>query len=133
MAAPFALGSSTVMRDLAAQVNVLAAGERTTVLCWGGRLGKGRVAELIHARSPRKLEPFVEVNCASLAAQALEVALFGLDVAASENGGEPRAGLFEVAERGTLFVDEIGELGAHLRRACFACSRRKQFRRVEAP
>ena len=113
--APFALGSSIVMRDLAAQVDVLAASERTTVLLLGeAGSGKGRVAELIHARSPRKVEPFIEVNCASLTAEALEVALFGLDVVASENGGEPCAGLFEVAEHGTLFIDEIGELGAHL-------------------
>jgi len=131
VAPPFALGSSTVMRDLAAQVDVLAASERTTVLLLGeAGSGKGRIAELIHARSPRKIEPFLEVNCSSMTADALEVALFGLEAGASENGGEPRAGVFEVAERGTLFLDEIGELGAHLQARLLRVFEDETFRRV---
>jgi transcriptional regulator with PAS, ATPase and Fis domain len=96
-------------------VELLAASDRTTVLLLGETgSGKGRVAELIHAHSPRKAEPFVEVNCAAMTAEALEIALFGQD-AGTGNGAEPRVGLFEVAEGGTLFLDEIGELGTHLR------------------
>src|SRR6185295_12151159 len=107
VAAAFALGSSSVMRDLAAQVELLAASDRTTVLLLGeSGSGKGRVAELIHAHSPRKNDPFVEVNCAALTADALEVALFGQDVGANGNGAEPHVGLFEVAAGGTLFLDE---------------------------
>jgi two-component system, NtrC family, response regulator AtoC len=131
MAAPFALGSSTVMHDLAAQVDALAASERSTVLLLGEvGSGKGRVAELIHARSPRKAAAFLEVNCASMTADALEVALFGLDGLPSENGGRPRAGLFEIAERGTLFLDEIGELGAHLQARLLRVFEDETFRRV---
>ena len=131
VAVPFALGNSSVMRDLAAPVDVLAASDRTTVLLRGeAGSGKGRVAELIHARSPRKVEPFLEVNCASMTADALEVALFGMDAGAGQNGGEPHAGLFEVAERGTLFLDEIGEIGAHLQARLLRVFEDGTFRRV---
>ena len=128
--ASFALGSSTVMRDLAAQVDLLAASDRTTVLLLGETgSGKGRVAELIHAHSPRKAEPFVEVSCAAMTAEALEVALFGQDVGAG-SGAEPRVGLFEVADGGTLFLDEIGELGTHLQARLLRVFEGRAFRRM---
>ena len=128
---PFSLGTSTVMRDLAAQVELLAASDRTTVLLLGeSGSGKGRVAELIHAYSPRKAEPFVEVNCAAMNAEALEIALFGQDVGTNGNGAEPHVGLFEVAESGTLFLDEIGELGTHLQARLLRVFEGRAFRRV---
>jgi DNA-binding NtrC family response regulator len=127
----FALGTSTVMRDLAAQVELLAASDRTTVLLLGeSGSGKGRIAELIHAHSPRSAEPFIEVNCAALSPDALEVALFGQDVGADGNGAEPRVGLFEVAEGGTLFLDEIGEAGNHLQARLLRVFEGRSFRRV---
>ena len=126
----FALGSSPVMKDLAAQIELLAASERTTVLLLGeSGSGKGRVAELIHAHSPRKDAPYVEVNCASLTSDALEVSLFGRDVGA-DNGREPRVGLFAVAAGGTLFLDEIAELGTHLQAQLLRVLEGKPFRRV---
>jgi two-component system response regulator AtoC len=130
-AATFALGSSSVMRDLAGQVELLAASDRTTVLLLGeSGSGKGRVAELIHSHSPRRSRPFVEVNCAALTADALEVALFGQDVAASDDGRAPHVGLFEVAAGGSLFLDEIGELGTHLQARLLRVFEGKGFRRV---
>jgi two-component system, NtrC family, response regulator AtoC len=129
--APFALGTSAVMRDLAAQVELLAASDRTTVLLLGeSGSGKGRVAELIHSYSPRKAEAFVEVNCAALTPEALEVALFGQDVSSNGDGPEPRAGLFEVADGGTLFLDEIGEVGPHLQARLLRVFEGKGSRRV---
>ncbi|HEX6053307.1 MAG TPA: sigma-54 dependent transcriptional regulator [Gemmatimonadaceae bacterium] len=127
----FALGGSSVMRDLASQIELLAASERTTVLLLGeSGSGKGRVAELIHAHSPRRDAPFVELNCAALTADALEVSLFGQDVSA--NGGkEPRVGLFEVAAGGTLFLDEIADLGTHLQARLLRVLEAKAFRRVD--
>ena len=131
VAAKFALGSSPVMRDLAAQVELLAASDRTTVLLLGeSGSGKGRVAELIHSHSPRRTNPFVEVNCAALTPDALEVALFGQDVAAGDNGHEPHVGLFEVAGGGSLFLDEIGELSTHLQARLLRVFEGKGFRRV---
>jgi DNA-binding NtrC family response regulator len=128
-AAPqFALGSSAVMRDLSSQIQLLAASERTTVLLLGeGGSGKGRVAQLIHAHSPRRATAFIEVSCAAMTAEGLEVALFGQD---SGDGREPRAGLFEVAGGGTLFLDEIGDLTTHLQARLLGVLEGKGLRRV---
>jgi two-component system, NtrC family, response regulator AtoC len=129
--AKFALGSSTVMRDLASQVELLATSDRTTVLLLGeSGSGKGRVAEIIHAHSPRRNDPFIEVNCAALTPEALEVALFGREAGPAPNGTEPHVGLFEVAAGGSLFLDEIGELGTHLQARLLRVFEGKGFRRV---
>jgi transcriptional regulator with PAS, ATPase and Fis domain len=125
-----ALGTSTVMRDFTAQLDVLAANDATTILLLGeAGSGKGRIAELIHARSPRKAEPFVEVNCAGSSGHALEVSLFGQDVGAS-NGSASRVGLLEVADGGTLFLDEISELDAFLQGRLLRLLDTRTFRRV---
>ena len=129
--ATFALGRSPVMRDLSAQVELLAASDRTTVLLLGeSGAGKGRVAELIHAHSPRRTQAFVEVNCAALTADALDVTLFGQDTVTHGAGGGSRAGLFEVAAGGTLFLDEIGEVGTHLQARLLRVLEGKASRRV---
>ena len=70
-------GSSPAMRELAGQVAVIAGSDRTTALIVGPRgVGKGRVADLVHARGPRAGRPFIEVNCAALTAESLETELF---------------------------------------------------------
>ena len=126
----FALGRSAVMRDLASQIELLAASERTTVLLLGeSGSGKARVAELIHAHSPRREAPYVELNCAALTPDALEVALFGQD-AGVENGNDPRVGLLEVAAGGTIFLDEIADLSTHLQGRLLRVLEGKGFRRI---
>ncbi len=86
--AELVLGVSRPMQELAAQIDMVAASDRTTVLLIGeSGSGKGRVAELIHARSPRAPQPFVEVNCAALSATSLDVELFGQDRSGAEENG----------------------------------------------
>jgi DNA-binding NtrC family response regulator len=73
-----AIGTSRRMRELAGQVELLAASDRTTVLLLGeSGTGKGRIAELIHAHSPRAHSAWVEVNCAAHSVHALDEELFG--------------------------------------------------------
>jgi DNA-binding NtrC family response regulator len=123
------LGSSEPMRELTGQIELLAASDKTTVLLIGeSGAGKGRIAEMIHARSPRATRPFVEVNCATLRAETLDEELFG--VAADGNGAIARPGLLEVADGGTLFLDEIGELDAALQPKLLRVLDGKGFRRV---
>ena len=122
-------GVSPAMRDLAAQISLLAASDRTTALIVGeSGAGKGRVAELIHAQSPRSAKPFVEVNCAALTSASLDSELFGVEAAAG--AGEPsRRGLFEIADGGALFLDEIGDLDSHLQPKLLRVLEGKGFRR----
>ncbi len=134
--ADLVLGVSRPMQELAAQIDMVAASDRTTVLLIGeSGSGKGRVAELIHARSPRAPQPFVEVNCAALSATSLDIELFGQDRGTPEENGaaanrEFKPGLFEVADRGTLFLDEIADLAAHLQPKLLRILEGKSFRRV---
>ena len=123
-------GSSAAMRELAAQVSLLAASERTTALIVGeSGAGKGRVAELVHALSPRATTPFVEVNCAALTAESLESELFGIETARDDSRGPTKQGLFEIADGGTLFLDEVGDLVPHLQPKLLRVLEGKGFRR----
>lgn len=122
------IGSSPRMKELASQVQLLASSSRTTVLLTGeSGTGKGRVAELLHAHSPRMHAPFIEVNCAAHTPDSLEQELFGVDDAVRMVN---RPSLFEVATGGTLFLDEIGELPAPLQPKLLRVLEGKSFRRV---
>ena len=124
------LGSSPAMRELADQIELLARSEKTTVLLLGeSGTGKGRVAELIHAHSPRVDQPFVEVNCAALTSDSLDAELFGVETA-GDNGANGRAGLMQMADRGSLFLDEIGDLAPNLQPKLLRVMEGKGFRRV---
>ncbi|HET7585788.1 MAG TPA: sigma-54 dependent transcriptional regulator [Gemmatimonadaceae bacterium] len=125
------LGISPALRDLTHQVELLAAAERTTVLLLGeSGTGKGRVAEAIHALSPRAARPFVEVNCAGLTATFLDSELFGHERGAFTDAKDRKLGLFEVADGGTLFLDEIGDLDPQLQPKLLKVLEGKSFRRM---
>lgn len=93
--------------DLAAQV----APYNTSVLLLGeSGTGKERVAQSIHVLSPRHKGPFIKVNCAAIPATLIESELFGHEKGAFTGAIDKRKGKFELAEGGTIFLDEIGEL-----------------------
>jgi DNA-binding NtrC family response regulator len=126
-----ALGSSSQMQDFAHQVGLLAQSERTTVLLSGeSGTGKGLVARLIHDLSPRARHPYVEVNCTRLDATLLDSELFGHETAAFSDARERKQGLFEVADRGTIFLDEIGDLAPELQPKLLKVLETKTFRRL---
>ena len=123
-------GSSPSMRELQAQLQLLSASDRTTALILGeSGAGKGRVAELLHAQSPRASKPFVEVNCASLRPESLDSELFGVE-GGNEPGAETKLGAFEIADGGTIFLDEIGDLDPKLQPKLVRVLEGKGFRRV---
>ena len=125
------LGSSSQMQDIAHQVALLAQSERTTVLLTGeSGTGKGRVARLIHDLSPRAKTPFVEVNCAGLNATLLDSELFGHEKGAFADAKERRQGLFETADRGTIFLDDIGDLAPELQPKLLKMLETRTFRRL---
>ncbi len=125
------LGVSRVMQDLARQIELLAASERSTVLLSGeSGTGKGWVARVIHNLSPRSAGPFVEVNCAGLSATFLDSELFGHEKGAYTDAKERKVGLFELADHGTIFLDEIGELTPDLQPKLLKVLETKKFRRL---
>ena len=126
------LGVSPAMRELARQIELLAASERTTALLSGeSGTGKGWVARVIHNLSPRKDGPFVEVNCAGLSAAFLDSELFGHENGALSDGRERKVGLFELADHGTIFLDEVGELAPELQSKLLQVLETQKFRRLD--
>ncbi|MCE2941497.1 MAG: sigma-54-dependent transcriptional regulator [Gemmatimonadota bacterium] len=127
----FLLGTSPAMRELADQIALLSASDRTTALILGeSGTGKGVVASYVHAASPRAKRPFVDVNCAALTELTLEGELFGWERGAFGDGRDAKAGLFEVAEGGSLFLDEVGDLGPQLQPKLLRVLEGKGFRRL---
>jgi two-component system response regulator AtoC len=125
------LGRSGQMQDFSHQVGLLAQSERTTVLLTGeSGTGKGWVARMIHDLSPRGKEPFVEVNCAGLTSTFLDSELFGHEKGAFTDAKDRKQGLFEIADRGTIFLDEIGDLVPELQPKLLKVLETKTFRRL---
>lgn len=125
------LGSSPQMRELVRQMELLASSEDTTALITGeSGTGKGYLARMIHALSSRAREPFVEVNCGSLNPAFLDNELFGTEAEADTTGGEWRPGLFELADRGTVLLDSVGDLAPELQPKLLRVLESKSFRRV---
>ena len=126
-----ALGVSHAMQQLRSQIELVAGSERTTVLLTGeSGAGKGFVAQMIHRLSPRTHAPFVDISCASLSANLLESELFGHEKGAFTDAKERKQGLFEVANGGTVFLDEVGDLAAELQPKLLKVLEEKTFRRI---
>ncbi len=126
-----ALGVSPNMRELARQIKLLAASGSTTVLLTGeSGTGKGFVARLIHDLSPRADAPFVDINAAGLNPTFLDSELFGHEKGAFTDAKERKRGLFELAQHGTVFLDEIGDLASELQPKLLKVLESKTFRRV---
>jgi len=125
------LGVSPAMQEMARQIELLAASERSTVLLQGeSGTGKGWVARVIHNHSPRSGGPFIEVNCAGLSATFLDSELFGHEKGAYTDAKERKVGLFELADHGSIFLDEIGELTLELQPKLLKVLETKKFRRL---
>jgi two-component system response regulator AtoC len=101
---------SPVMRAVKETIDRVASTD-VTVLVWGeSGVGKEIVPRLLHGKSPRRERPFVKVNCAALPLELLESELFGYERGAFTGAHRQKAGKFEAANTGTIFLDEIGEL-----------------------
>jgi two-component system response regulator HydG len=125
------LGVSDAMRRIEETLRLVARNPDATVLLMGeSGTGKGFVAEWIHAHSPRAEQPFVEVNAAGLSATFLESELFGHEKGAFTDARQMKRGLLEVADGGTVFLDEIGDLDLSLQPKLLKVLESKTFRRL---
>jgi DNA-binding NtrC family response regulator len=124
------VAGATFAPELRRHLELLAEGTAPVLLTGETGTGKGWVAEMLHARSPRARAPFVEVNCAGLTATFLDAELFGHEKGAFTDAKAQKSGLFEVANGGTLFLDEIGDLAPELQPKLLKVLESQRFRRL---
>src|SRR4029453_2787410 len=108
------LGASDQMREVRDLIGRVADTDVTVLIRGESGTGKELVARGVHAASPRRERPFVKVNCAALPAELLESELFGFERGAFTGAIQHKPGKFEFANQGTMFLDEISEMGSAL-------------------
>jgi DNA-binding NtrC family response regulator len=104
------VGASKTMHELFALIERVAPSNVSVLITGESGTGKELVARTLHELSPRKSKPFVAVNCAAIPETLIESEIFGHEKGAFTGALERRAGCFELAEEGTLLLDEIGEM-----------------------
>lgn len=104
------IGNSKPIQQLREQINKLSGYEATVLINGASGTGKELVAAHLHYTSKRKFENFVVINCGSLPHDLIESELFGFEKGAFTGAANQKAGLFEIADRGTIFLDEVAEL-----------------------
>ena len=104
------VGTSPKMQEIFALLQQAGPSKACVLITGDSGTGKELVARTIHALSPRRQGPFVAINCAALPETLIESELFGHEKGSFTGASERRAGCFEVAQRGTLLLDEIGEM-----------------------
>jgi len=108
------VGESAAVQELHRLIGLVASTEATVLIQGASGSGKELVAREIHVRSSRAARPFVAVNCAAIPDSLLESELFGHEKGAFTGAEARRQGRFELAQSGTIFLDEIGEMGAEV-------------------
>ncbi len=125
------IGDSPVMKKLFNMISKIAASDSSTVLVTGeSGVGKELVVRTIHALSERKDKCFMAVNCASLTESLIESELFGHQKGAFTDAKNLKKGMFELADGGTIFLDEIGDISSSLQVKLLRVLDQKSFKRV---
>ncbi len=125
------VGDSETMRQLRKMVLQIAQSEARTILILGeSGTGKELVARALHFESPRAASPFVELNCAAITETLFESELFGHEKGAFTDAIGLKKGLMEHADRGTLFLDEVGEMAQASQAKLLRALQERAFRRL---
>jgi DNA-binding NtrC family response regulator len=126
------VGSSRPMREIFAMIEQIAPSNVSVLITGASGTGKELVARTLHELSPRKSRPFVAVNCAAIPETLMESEIFGHEKGAFTGAAERRAGCFELAQGGTLLLDEIGEMPASTQAKLLRVLEERKFRRLGA-
>jgi formate hydrogenlyase transcriptional activator len=124
------VGKSTALRRLLNQVETVAPTESTVLICGETGTGKELVARALHNLSPRCSNALVKVNCAAIPAGLLESELFGHEKGAFTGAIAQRIGRFELASRGSIFLDEIGDVSLELQPKLLRVLQEREFERL---
>ncbi|MDP3296784.1 MAG: nif-specific transcriptional activator NifA [Thermodesulfovibrionia bacterium] len=124
------IGQSDKMQEVFEAVHRVAPSKTTVLLRGESGTGKELIAKAIHYMSPRNKGPFIKFNCASIPEGLLESELFGHEKGAFTGAISSRKGRFELADGGTIFLDEIGDLPAALQPKILRVLQEKEFERV---
>jgi two-component system response regulator AtoC len=108
------LAASPQMVRIRQQILQIAPVDVPVFICGESGVGKEVVSRMIHLRSKRRTQPFIKVNCAALPGELLESELFGFEQGAFTGAVRAKPGKFELANKGTIFLDEIAEMSPHL-------------------
>ena len=124
------VGNSDAMKRVFSLVEKVAKTDSTVLITGESGTGKELVAHAIHFSSERKDRPFIPVNCAAIPEELLESELFGHEKGAFTHAIKTRIGRFELADRGTIFLDEIGEMSPALQVKLLRVLQERKFERV---
>lgn len=124
------LGEAESINDIKKRINIVAKTDSTVLIRGESGTGKELVAELIHKNSLRKGKPFIKVNCAALSENILESELFGHEKGVFTGALYERKGRFELANKGTIFLDEIGDISLDMQTKLLRVIQEKEFERV---
>lgn len=126
----YIVGKSHPMQEVERQIEKVAPTKATVLLLGESGTGKTLIARIIHDLSDRKGRPFIKVNCASIPENLLESELFGYERGAFTGASGAKAGRFEDADKGSIFLDEIGELSLGLQAKLLRVLQDREFERL---
>ena len=124
------IGSGPAMKSVFQTIHKVAETDLTVLIRGESGTGKELVAQALHENSARKSRPFVAVNCAAISAELVESELFGHEKGAFTGADARRAGRFEAADGGTIFLDEIGDMARETQAKVLRVLQERSFERV---
>ena len=124
------IGKSERMNAIFETIKVISQTDSTVLILGESGTGKELVANAIHSSSPRKAEPYIKVSCAAIPETLLEAELFGYERGAFTGAVKQKKGRFELANKGTIFLDEIGELSPAIQVKLLRVLQEKEFDRL---